>query len=120
MQRTTKNVLVLGSLVLVLALAALVAFAPGYAWCAELAAMPRIWGMGGFRGMMFMPFVGLLGLGLLVWLLYLAFRQRPSTPSRTVAKGDDAALAILRKRFAQGDITREEFEERRAALEETL
>ncbi|HUY99590.1 MAG TPA: SHOCT domain-containing protein [Thermomicrobiaceae bacterium] len=47
-----------------------------------------------------------------LWLLRQSGGTRPA-PGAT----DDRALAILRERFARGEITREQFDEMRRALE---
>jgi len=59
---------------------------------------------------------------LLVWLLFLAVlvvgivflvRSLPDRDDRSASR----AMAILEERFARGEIDREEFDERRTALE---
>jgi len=58
------------------------------------------WGMG------FGWIVGLLVIGLLFWLIYTSV-QNTSTRKNEI----DSAKEILRKRFAKGEISKEEFEE---------
>ena len=68
-----------------------------------------IWGVWGIVMMLFMlAFWGLVIAGLVVgfrWLLTLGREQR-----------HDAALDILRQRYARGDITKEEFEAKKRDL----
>jgi putative membrane protein len=69
---------------------------------------------GGFFGGFFMLlFWGLIIVGL-VFLIRLLAQQ---TGSRGEAKGpEDSALEILKKRYARGEIDKEEYEEKREAL----
>ena len=49
-----------------------------------------------------------------MWLLSRSGGTRPAPPPRPP---EDRALAILRERYARGEITREQFDEMRRALE---
>ncbi len=57
------------------------------------------WGMG------YGWFIGLLIAGLVFWLIYTAVRDANTRRNET-----DSAKEILRKRFAKGEISKEEFE----------
>ena len=72
-----------------------------------------------FVGLLWLLFVILLVL-LVVWLLRSLSRQRrPGGGARTYDRSEeDGALAILRERYARGEITREQYAEMRAALKE--
>lgn len=87
--------------------------------------MPFMWGMGGWGmmgdwgGGMVGGTGGIWGWGmLLVWLLvlggigYLVYRWA----ARTTPASQDPALEELRMQYAQGELTDEEFEERRQRL----
>jgi putative membrane protein len=69
--------------------------------------MDMMWGMPGMIvvGLVFWGFV-VAGLVAVAWWL----------ARRSSASGRDTALDVLRERYAKGDITREEFEERRRHL----
>lgn len=69
-----------------------------------------MWGPFGFL----MPLVGLLVVGALVYLLWRIFDQSPSEPK--TQRND--AIETLRKRYAQGEITEDEFENRARTLRE--
>lgn len=51
--------------------------------------------------------------GVILLLVFNVFPYRPGSDTR------ETALEILEKRFAKGEIEREEFEERRSILEES-
>lgn len=53
-----------------------------------------------------------LVVALVIWLLRQSGGSRPASGA-----SEDRALAILRERFARGEITREQFDEMRRALE---
>ena len=67
---------------------------------------------GGFGMMFMMPLFSLLLLGLVVWAVVAAVRHYG------VASGpkSDAAIEILKRRFANGEIGREEYEEKKRLL----
>lgn len=83
------------------------------------------WGMAG-AGWFFGPIMMLLFLALIVaavvlvlrWLAPGASSGGPASLSSTPSADRNAALAILRERFARGEIDRAEFEERRQVLSE--
>ena len=69
-----------------------------------------------------MGFMGLLGLvllvGLVVGLVYLArgLGRGGRVPDKGYGADEDHALALLRERYARGEIDHAEYEQRRAAL----
>lgn len=65
------------------------------------------WGMMGF----FWLFLVLI-VALVVWAVWVAARRGSGRPTR------NGALAVLEERFARGDISPEEYRERREVLEE--
>lgn len=76
--------------------------------------------MGGCTGLM--GLTGLFGLvlllGLVVGLVYLARGFGRDRPTSIAGRGadEDRALALLRERYARGEIDHAEYEQRRAAL----
>jgi putative membrane protein len=75
---------------------------------------PRGWGQGlmwGFPGGMFMMFLLLL-LGVVV--VYLLLKRQGE--SRPMEASRETPLEILKRRYAKGEITREEFEEMKKDL----
>ena len=120
MSRTTRKLMIGGTLALVglMALGPVVASASGL--CATGLGFPmmRSWMRGGFPGMMFMPFFWVFGIGLVIWLVYKAGHRGDVPGPRTTVQQSDSAMAILRKRYAMGEINKEEFDEKKAGLEE--
>ncbi len=77
-----------------------------------------IWGMGpwmmgwGFPGMIFGFFFWVaIVLAIILLVRWLVTGAGPSS-----LRGHDAAIEVLRQRYARGEISKEEFEERMAAL----
>ncbi len=82
------------------------------------------WGPGfGWMGMMFGGLMMLLFWGVLIALAILAIRAftrpggwRLGNVNRTVERSEDGALAILKERYAKGEIDKEQYESMRADL----
>src|SRR5215510_12964840 len=69
-----------------------------------------LWGVWGIAMMvMMLVFWGAVIAGIVLAIRWMVSRGRPSHPT-------DAALDILRQRYARGDITKEEFEEKKQDL----
>lgn len=85
-------------------------------------------GIGAGLGMGLMGVIPLLVIALVVWLVLEAIRNReqpptppasrPSPASRQDPPPPNRAFAILAERYARGELTREEFLERRRDLQE--
>lgn len=76
-------------------------FCNGYPWMSR-------WSWGG--GIMM-----LIGLLLVVLVIYLLFRKKESGTDHSA----DSALEMLKRRFVNGEISREEFEEKKRILTES-
>jgi len=78
--------------------------------------------MGGWLGGLLMLFFGLLVLAgivlLVVWAIRAATGHAPSAtgPAHPGAAGQDEAIAIAKRRFATGEITKEQYDEIMRAL----
>lgn len=112
MNRNTKTALIIGAVILAL-----------------LIAMPMIWGsttgwsdgdwhmmgsgmMGSDGWVWFMPIFMLIFLGLIFWAIVAVIRgASQSGSSRTGSIRSDSALEALKIRYAQGEISNEEFEQ---------
>lgn len=70
------------------------------------------YGMGGL--MWLWPLIAIIGLGVLVWALVRA--SSPSSRGTDSATDSPRSRSILEERFAQGEITEQEFRERLRVL----
>ena len=71
--------------------------------------------MGGFGGFWFMPIIMIVFWGLVIWGI-VALVRGVSAGSRGSSNQADSALEILKRRYARGEITKQEYEERKKDL----
>jgi len=70
-------------------------------------------GFGGF-GFLFMLLFSILIVGLAAWFVSLLFPRQTNPRSsglRTHDSGDESPLEIIKKRYAKGEISKDEYEE---------
>ncbi len=72
--------------------------------------------MGGFGWMWLMPILWILFLGLIVWGIVALVRGVSQPGSTDSANRADSALEVLKKRYARGEIDKEEYEEKKKDL----
>ena len=72
------------------------------------------WGFGAFGWIM--PIVGIVVLGLVIWVIVMLFRRGSGGCCGVGQSTTESALDILKKRYAYGEIGKEEFEEKKRAL----
>lgn len=116
MDKTTRTVLIVaGSIMGTIIIFALV---PGLIWGWRGLNFGAVWPnmMGGVFTMFLMPFLWIAVIGLVVWAIVAAVRKSADSGGTSRADGD-SALEVLRKRYARGEISKEEFEEKRKDLE---
>jgi len=78
-------------------------------------------GSWGIFPMMLMPLMMIVGVVLVLVVLRAVFGLRPGWRDRGERpEDDDAALRILRERYARGEITEDDFLDRKAMLEVRL
>lgn len=79
-----------------------------------------MYGWGGWLGGPFMIIIWILlivaGVALIKWL-FAASRKDQASPLSLPAQGHDRSLAILRERYAKGEISSQEFQAMKAELE---
>jgi len=71
--------------------------------------------MGGFGGFWFMPIIMIVFWGLVIWGI-VALVRGVSAGSTGPSAQTDSALEILKRRYARGEITKQEYEERKKDL----
>ncbi len=73
--------------------------------------------MGGFGWMWLMPIFWILFLGLIIWAVVALVRgvSQPSISDSAFSR-PDSALEVLKKRYARGEINKEEYEEKKKDL----
>ncbi|OGO04715.1 MAG: hypothetical protein A2Y91_04300 [Chloroflexi bacterium RBG_13_54_8] len=72
--------------------------------------------MGGFGGMWFMPILMVIFWGLVIWGIVALMRGVASPGNGGSSNQADSALEILKRRYARGEITKQEYEERKRDL----
>ena len=71
--------------------------------------------MTGFGWMWLMPILWVVFLGLIIWAIVAAVRSRDESKRSDSSKAD-SALEMLKKRYARGEISKEEYEEKKKDL----
>ncbi len=111
MNRNTKIALLIGAFVLVVVIL-----------------VPLIWGansdwhmgqrhMSGFGWWWFMPLFGIFFWILIIWAIVAVIRGSVSGGHPTSPEHHESALDVLKKRYARGEISKEEFEEKKKDLQ---
>lgn len=73
------------------------------------------YGMGWFGGIFMIIFWILIIVGIVVLIKWVSTMSK-GTPVQGGGQQEDSAIEILRRRYAKGDITKEEFEEKKKDL----
>ena len=70
--------------------------------------------MGGYGTMFLMPILWIVVLGLIIWAVVAAVRPGESSGSGSATTS--SALEVLKKRYARGEINKEEYDEKKKDL----
>lgn len=121
MSKGVKMALIIGSVVIALSVIIPLTFALSSGWDnwergLTWSGMMGPWMMAGFGGTWMMGIIWIVAVGLIVWLIVSVVRSTGNTRSQ-VDGSPVSALEILKKRYAHGEIGKEEFEEKRKDLE---
>ena len=115
MDRILKTALIIGGIII--ASIVILSVVPGLLWGGQY----RGWGvmmgpgmMGGYGTMFLMPILWIAIIGLIVWAVATAARHGESSGSDSTAT--PSALEVLKKRYARGEINKEEYEEKKRDL----
>ena len=113
MDRSLKTALIIGGIVI--GVIVILSVVPGLlGWQGYGYGMMGPGMMGGFGTMFLMPILWIAVIGLIIWAVVAAVR-RPGEPDGP-ARSADSALEILKRRYARGEINKQEYEERKKDL----
>ena len=122
MNQNQKGALIIGGVIVVtlVILFALIGFNWAYLGQGEGFNMMGHGIMGGFGRMLFMPVLGIIILGLVIWAVVAAFNKSGDSNETNHSDGssykEDSPVAILKKRYARGEIDKEEYEAKKKDL----
>ena len=117
MDKNLKTALIIGGIVVVVIIVLPLIFGAVTGWRYGGWGMMGPGMMGGFGWWWLMPIIPIVFLGLIIWGIVSLVRgvSQPSS-SDSSASRPESALEILKKRYAGGDITKEEYEEKKKDL----
>ncbi len=115
MNKNTKMALIVGGIIVVILIVVPLSLGAVWGWQDGGWGMMGSGVMGGFSWWWFMPIFFILFWGLVIWGIVALVRglsgSRDSDSSRA-----DSALEVLKKRYARGEIDKEEYEEKKKDL----
>ena len=115
MNKNVKTALVIGSIIVAIVIVVPLVF--GQIWGGQYGG----WGimgpgiMGGFGWMWLMPIFMIVFWGLVIWGIVALVRGLSGSRGSDSSKAD-SALEVLKKRYARGEINKEEYEEKKKDL----
>lgn len=115
MDKNVKTALIIGGIIVAILILLPLVFALISGWQAGGWGMMGPGMMGGFGLMWFMPIFFILFWGLVIWAVVALVRSR-SEPGGSDSSKADAALEVLKRRYARGEISKEEYEEKKRDL----
>ncbi len=118
MSKNTKTALIIGGIIVAAAIIVPGILGAIFGWQNEGWGMMGWPGMmGGFSGMWLMPVFGLIVPVLIIWAIVALVRgTRQSASSDSGSSQAESALEILKKRYARGEINKQEYEEKKKDL----
>ncbi len=116
MDKSLKTALIIGGIIL--AVLVILSVVPGLIWGGQYGGYGMMGSgmMGGFGAMGLMGVFWIAVLGLIIWAVVAAARGTGQSGSFDSASRSDSALEILKKRYARGEINKEEYEARKKDL----
>ncbi len=78
--------------------------------------MMRPWMLGIFGGVWFMPILMIVFWGLVIWGIVALARGVASSSNPRYSNQADSALEILKRRYARGEINKQEYEDKKKDL----
>lgn len=115
MSRNVKTALIISGIAIALLIAVPLILGAVSGWQSGGWGMMGSGMMGGFGGMWLMPIFGILFIGLIIWAIVALVGG--STESRGPDSSKvNSALEVLKNRYAKGEISKEEYDEKRKDL----
>jgi putative membrane protein len=115
MSKNVKIALITGGTVLGVLIILSVVFGAIYGWPYGGWGMMGPEMMGGFGWMWLLPILGIVFVGLIIWAIVASIRGSHGAKGPDYSERD-SALEVLKKRYARGEISKEEYEEKRRDL----
>lgn len=115
MDKNVKIALIIGGIILALLIILPVVFGLIWGWYTGGWGMMGPGMMGGFGWMWLMPVFSIVLLGLIIWAIVASVRSLSESRGKDASK-TDSALEVLKKRYARGEISKEEYEEKKKDL----
>ncbi len=115
MDKNIKTALIIGGIIVAAFIILPLVFGLVVGWQGEGWGMMGPWMMGGFGWMWLMPVLWIVFLGLIIWAVVAAVRGSGESRSSDSSKAE-SALEVLKKRYARGEINKEEYEEKKKDL----
>lgn len=115
MNQNQKTALIVGGVIVgVLIIISVVLSGVFWGWQGDGYGMMGPSMMGGFGGMFFIPIVGIVVLGLIIWVVVAGSHRSGEADSS--AYREDSPVEILKRRYARGELDKEEFEAKKKDL----
>ena len=114
MNQNQKTALTIGGILMALLIILSVFAGFFWGWQRDSFGMMGRGMMGGFDTVFFMAFFWIVVLGLIIWAVVAAL-HRPGESGSTAQKAD-SPVDILKRRYAQGEIDKEEYEAKKKDL----
>ncbi len=115
MNKNTKTALIIGGIIVAIVIVLPLVFGAASGWQGGGWGMMGPGMMSGFGWMWLMPVLWILLLGLIIWAVAAGVRGQSESRGSDSSKAD-SALEVLKKRYARGEINKEEYEEKKKDL----
>ena len=115
MNKNVKIALIVGGIILAVVIILPLALGADWGWPYGSWGMMWPWMMVGFPWMWLIPIVSIVFVGLIVWAIVALVRRSNESKGSESAKAE-SALEVLKQRYARGEISKEEYEEKKKDL----
>ena len=115
MNQNVKTALIIGGVIIAVIIVLPLVFGLISGWQGYGYGMMGPGMMGGFGWMGIMPVLWIVFLGLIIWAIVASVRGSSESGGQDSTK-TDSALDVLKRRYARGEIDKEEYEEKKRDL----